>query len=245
MRHDCVHHARHLGDEYRLRHQRRVDARFDPVVVQTRKPQVLDREAEFPRVANVLDVDARNAFDVHTVEVDGRVKGECRQDGELLGGVDALDVEGRVRFGVAQPLGVGKRRREDLPFLLHRGENVVGSSVDDARDGIDTVRGEAGAQGVDDGNAPGYGSFEAERDAVPACRLEELLTVRRQQCLVGRDDVATGTQRRGNNVPCRGHAADQFHHHVDIVGIERGEIRIEGCRAQVDVGFGRSARNPG
>ena len=41
------------------------------------------------------------------VEIDPAAKGKPGKDAQLVGGVDAVDVEARVGLGVAQPLGLG------------------------------------------------------------------------------------------------------------------------------------------
>ena len=50
--------------------------------------------------------DRRDALDVDRVGVDLGAEGEARQDGELVGGVEALDVEGRIGLRIAEALRV-------------------------------------------------------------------------------------------------------------------------------------------
>ena len=66
----------------------------------------LDPVAEFGRHLEIERRDRRDAFDVNGLRVDLRAEGEAREDGELVGGVEAADVEGRIGLRVAEPLRI-------------------------------------------------------------------------------------------------------------------------------------------
>src|SRR6266480_5318085 len=96
-----------------------------------------------------LDVRARQLFDSFPeafLELHRDAEGERRQDGELVRGVDALDVEARIGFGVAAPLRFAEGGREIDAAVAHLGKNEVRRAVDDAGDPFDAVRGQAFAQ---------------------------------------------------------------------------------------------------
>ncbi len=59
--------------------------------------------------ASVIELDA---LDVDLVEGDLGAEGEARQDGELVRGVEAADVEGRIGLGVAARLRLGQHLGE-------------------------------------------------------------------------------------------------------------------------------------
>ena len=71
-----------------------------------------------------------------------RAEGEARQDGELVGGVEAADVEGRVGLGIAEALRVGQAVLEGQALQLHARQDVVAGAVEDAVDARDRVAGQ-------------------------------------------------------------------------------------------------------
>ena len=245
VRHHGVHHARHLGDQQRLRHQRRMHPRLDAAAAQARQTQVLDREAEFPGIADVFDVDARDAFHMHAGGIDCGVERQCGEDGELLRGVDAVDVERRIGLGIAQPLRFGQRVGEAAAFFFHGGEDVVGSAVDDAGQGVHAVGGEAGAQRLDDGNAARHRAFEAERQAPFPGAGEERVAAGGEQRLVGGDDVLAGGNGVLHQRLRRAVAADQLQEHVDVVACQRAQFGVELRAAERDVRLRRAAGHAG
>ena len=218
-----------------------MNARFDAIAVQARQAQVLDREAELSGVADVLDVDAGDALDMHAVGVDGGVERERGEDGELLRGVDAFHVEGWIGLGIAQPLRFRQRVFEAAAFLFHGGEDVVRGAVDDAGQGVDAVGGKAAAHGVDDGDAARHRPFEAERQAPFLGAGEERIAAGGEQRLVGGDDVLAGGDGVLHQRLRRAVAADQLHQHVDVVAGERAQLGVELGAVQGDVRLGRAA----
>ena len=101
--------------------------------------QGLDGVAQFGGVAKVLRRQAADAFGVDGVVGDGAMEGEVAQYGQLVGGVDALNVVGGIRFGVAAGLGFGEGGGERGLALGHLRQDVVGGAVDDGTDGTDVV----------------------------------------------------------------------------------------------------------
>ena len=47
-------------------------------------------------------------------------------------GVEAADVKGRIRFGVAEPLSLGEADLERQALGLHAGEDVVAGAIENA-----------------------------------------------------------------------------------------------------------------
>ena len=73
-----------------------------------RDSQQLDPVAKLVGKCDVVGGDMADSLDMHAVEVDFRAESECGQNGEFVGRVDTVDVEGRVRLGIAQSLRVGE-----------------------------------------------------------------------------------------------------------------------------------------
>ncbi len=93
-------------------------------------------------------------------------EGDLRQDGQLVGGVGAVDVEGRVGLGVAAPLGLGQRLGVALALLGHARQDEVAGAVEDALQRQDLVGGQALGQGGDDRHAAGDAGLEGDGPAV-------------------------------------------------------------------------------
>lgn len=75
--------------------------------------------------------EAGDALGLHLGEGEAGVHEEPGEEGELVGGVYPLHVQGGVGLGVAQALGL-KKRLGVGPALLHLLEDVEGGAVQDA-----------------------------------------------------------------------------------------------------------------
>ena len=176
--------------------------------------------------------DRLDALHVHLVEGDARAEGQAGQQGELVGGVEAADVEGGVGLGIALGLRLLQHVGEGAVLLLHLRQDVVAGAVEDAVDAPDLVAGQRLAQRLDDGDAAGHRRLEVEGDAVLLGQLGELGAVLGEQRLVGGDDVLAGRQRRLHRAlggPVL--AADQLDEDVDrgVGGEPRRRRRTTRC----------------
>ena len=198
-----------------MRHHAGVDAGFDARLGLAGEAQQLDAVAELAGEGDVQRRDAADAFHVDGAEIHRAAEGEGGEDGELVGGVDAVHVEGGVGFGVAELLGVGQHFGEFAAALAHHGEDVVAGAVEDAGDAGDAVAGEALAQGLDDRDAAGHGGFEPKGHARLLGGGGDGGTVDGKQGLVGGDDrLAVGDGGFHQGAGGAFGAADDFHHHV-------------------------------
>ena len=177
-------------------------------------------------------VSLRDALGVRLVELHRHAEGDRRHDRELVRGVDALDVEGRVGLGVAARLRLGEHLRERRAPGAHLGKNEVRRAVDDAGDPLDAVGGEAFAQRLDDRDAAGDRRLEADHHALRVRGGEDLGAVVREQRLVGGDDVLAVGDRVEHELSRRLDAADQLADDVDV-GMAHDHGRVVG---QVDAG---------
>ena len=78
--------------------------------------------------------DVGDAFHVDVVGRDLGAEGKAGQDRQLVGGVVALDVEGRIGLGVAEALRILQAGLEGQALGLHAGQDVVAGAVEDAED---------------------------------------------------------------------------------------------------------------
>ena len=134
----------------------------------------LDAVAEFPGHLEVEGYQPLDPLGGDGLEGPARAKGHAGEQGQLVGGVDALDVEGRVRLGVAQLLGLLQDDLELLAGPLHLGQHEVGGPVQDAVDALDAIGREALAQRAQDRNPAADRGLEGDADALLRSRLEDL-----------------------------------------------------------------------
>ncbi len=153
-----------------------------------------------------------------------------------MGGVGAIHVKRRVGLGVALALGLLQNVGVAAAILGHAGEDVVAGAVEDALQREDLIGGEPLAEGADDRDAAADRRLEGDGLAVLPARVEDLGAVRRQQRLVGGDDVLARGQQIEHRLPGPVNAADDFDrdldrrvvdHLLEIGGDERpGKIHI-------------------
>ena len=73
-----------------------------------------------------------NALDMHAGEIDLGAESGTGQHRELVGGVDAVDVEARISLGVARRLRFAQHDVEIAAGLAHRRQDVIAGAVEDA-----------------------------------------------------------------------------------------------------------------
>jgi hypothetical protein len=145
------------------------------------------------------------------VRIDLGAKGDGREQRQLVGGVVAADVEGRVGFGIAELLCRREAVLEREAFLLHPGQDVVRGAVEDAVDAVDRVAGHRLAERLDDRDAAGCRRLEIQADALSLGLPRQRDAMGGKERLVGGDDVLAGIDRRldrSRGRPLR--AADQL-----------------------------------
>src|SRR6185436_14100464 len=101
-----------VGDQAPRRNQRRMNAELDAALRPPGDAEELDAVAELLRVADVGFRKLRDPLRVRALELHRNPERERGEDGELVRGVDALDVEGRVGLGIAARLRVLQRALE-------------------------------------------------------------------------------------------------------------------------------------
>ena len=177
---------------------------------------MLDAIPQLLGVVHVLGRQARDPLGVDGLEFQRHAEGQRGQDHQLVGGVDALDVKGGIGLGVTERLRLGEHLGELPPLVAHLGENEVSGAVDDARQPLDAVAGQALAQRLDDGDSPCDGRLEADRDAVLLRQGENFVAELGDQRLVGGDDVLARANPLLDQLPRHGGAADQLHQHLHV-----------------------------
>ena len=151
-----------------------------------------------------------DALDISAVELHWCAERDRAHDRDLVRRVHALDVEGRVGFGIAQRLSLLEHNAEVQALVAHFTQDEIGGAVDDAGDRLDAVGGQPLAQRLDDWNATGHRCFEADHHALGAGCGEDLAAVHRQQRLVRGDHMLAGGDRLHHQRARDAVAADQL-----------------------------------
>ena len=145
---------------------------------------------------------------------------------------------------------------------LHPAEDIIAGAVDDSVNMGNPVAHETLAQGLDNRNAPGHAGFVIKIGPMLARRGEQLLAVRGNQRLVGRDHRLAQPERCQDHGLGKRRSADQLDDGVDprvlrdagpIGGHQRGRDRIRArlvqgldgdfaqADAEADAGFQQGA----
>ena len=162
---DGVEHAHRLRERLGLGDHGRMHALLDAVFGALGDAEQFYAEPEFVGGGEIGERDRLDAFDRDRARVDAGAEGERGEDRELMRGVEAADVEGRIGLGVAELLRFGEADVERQSFGLHAREDVVAGAVENAADAPHRIAGEPLAQGLDDGNAAADRRLEGQRGA--------------------------------------------------------------------------------
>ena len=130
--------------------------------------------------------------------------------------VGAVDIKGRVSFGVAQCLRFFEHVGEVAPFLRHFTQDVVTGAVDDAGDAFDFVTAHAFAQDFDDRDAACNRRFKGKLQSFFAGQGEEGIAVAGDEGFVGGDDVFVVFEGGFDNFKGGMFAASQLDDDADI-----------------------------
>ena len=171
----------------------------DPLDVTVRRSDPTERD-DIPIVSfqNLPYEVVAQAPSVGVINLDevSRVHSERRQQGDFLRRIDAIHVKTRIGFRIAQLLGFPQDLLEVPPLVTHLAEDVIGGTVDNARDGLKLIGYEAFFDGADDGDPPAHTGFEANIAPQGTGGLKDFASVPGEQCLIGRDHVLALLQCR-------------------------------------------------
>ena len=146
------------------------DGRAVGAVLERADREQLDHAAHLGGRGDVARGHLGDALAVDVGGGDPGVEGEAGQDRGLRGGVEALDVGGRVGLGVPELLGLLERLVEAGAGGVHPVEDEVGGAVDDAEHAGDLVTGERLAQRPQDRDGAGDGRLVVEVATRPSRR---------------------------------------------------------------------------
>ncbi len=185
----------------------------------------LDRAAHALRGRDVGGGDLGQALAVHVVEAYARVEGDSGQDRGLRGGVEPLDVGGRVGLRVPERGGLVERLGVAGSAGVHPVQDEVGRAVDDAQHAVDLVARERLAQRPYQRDRAGDGGLVIEVGVLLLGGGVQRGAVLGEQRLVGGDDARAVLEGGGDQGPGGLDAADDLDDHVDVAALdERGGV---------------------
>ena len=130
--------------------------------------------------------------------------------------IDPLDVAGRIGFGVAEPLCIGKCSRVGRA-ARHLIEDEVGRAVEDAAHFEHLFAGQRFAQRAHDRNRSADRGFVMQRNAALRGARGETRALRREQIFVRRNDVLAGVDRLRDEIARDPRSADALDDQPDVV----------------------------
>ena len=157
----------------------------------------------------------------HVVGMEVPALEEADEDRQLVRGVEAVDVRGRVRLGVALRDRFLERGVEP-EARLHARADVRRRSVQQAAHDARPRRGQHPRAG-DERDRRGDRRLEAQLSLRELGRLVERVPLLRDELLVRRDDVAAALERGEVQVARRRRAADDLDDDVDVRILEQPE----------------------
>ena len=174
---------------------------------------------------------------MHAGEIDLGAERGSGQHGELVRGIDAVDVEAGVGLGIARRLRLGQHGLEVAAGLAHRGQDVVAGAVEDAVEAPHAIADQAFAQCLDDRDAARDRRLERQDAALLLGQGRELGAMQGEQRLVGGDDMLARAQRRLHQTTRHAAgAADELDDDVDVGRRrERHGIALPAHARHVDV----------
>ena len=214
--------AVHGGQRMGVGDQCRIDARGHAGIGVLHDGEQLDHLVFRGGGGDVVGGDLGDAFDGDVADGDGGMEAEGGHDRGLVGRVVALDVAGRIGFGVALGLRVLEHVIEVEALGGHLVEDVVGGAVDDAEHARHLVSDEGFAQRLEERDGAAHGGFEVDVDALGFGGRVDFRTVLGQQRLVGGDHGGAGFDGGEHELACHAGTADQLDDDVGIGGHAHG-----------------------
>ena len=162
-------------------------------------------------------------------------KGKSGEDGDLVGGVTAFNISGRIGFGVAQGLGVSQDIAVASTLFRHAGEDVVGGPVDDAADPFNAVAAKRLFERFKDGNAAANSGFHQHVNPPFCSRCSNLSPMASNHSFVGGHHWFAGFDSRQDQAAGWLQTAHDFNHQVHVgIGNHCGRIGRQQVFAEWD-----------
>src|SRR5580658_2620602 len=166
--------------------------------------------AEIGGVIEVDGVDGPNGAGANRFRRDPGVQSGERENCKLGASVAAIEVFGGVGFSVSAGLSFFERLAKRNAGIFDAAQNVVAGAVENSRDAVQAIAGQARAKRWQNGHASGNGSAEFEVTTVPGGELKKFGTVASDELFVGRYNGLARLERTANDLLRGGQATDEF-----------------------------------
>ena len=186
------------------------DPQPQPVGAAARRGGQAHGMAEPLSVSKVDRADAANALYGNALRGDAHAEGRRRQNGQFRAGVETVDIGAGVAFRITQLLRLLQDCVERLAPALHFSENEIRSPVEDARQRLDAVAGDALAQRRQYGNAARNRGLHSQAHVARRGPIPQRGSRLGDQLLVGGDDGLPGGDRGFDDLFGGGRPADEL-----------------------------------
>ena len=130
--------------------------------------------------------------------------------------VYTFNVKAGVGLCVTQALGLFERHIKVQALFAHLRQNEVGGAIDDARNPLNSVGGQAFTQGLDDGNASSYRSLKGHHDALGIGGFKNFGAMHCQQGFVGGDHMLACCNGFKDHGFGNAITTNEFNHNVNV-----------------------------
>ena len=194
----------------------RVNPRFNAFFSISCDGEQFEAIPEFMRKLDILGGEPVDAFPVDTAESDRKAEGHGYKDGEFVGCIGPIHIEGRRILSISEFNRLLYGLIVGLPFLGHSGQNVVGCPVQDPHDCINTVCRETIPQSANDGNASSHTCLKGEGYILFLGGLIDLLSMFRKEGLISGDDLFSLFKCLENKTLGNINATHEFYDNINI-----------------------------
>jgi hypothetical protein len=155
---------------------------------------------------------------------------------EFCGRVEAIDVCGRICFGIAQSLCIGEDDVHCFAGRRHPAQDVVTGPVQNARNAGEFVTSKPLSHAVNERHAAAHGGLEAEPHTGTSRFPQQLGPVGREQHLVGRDHRSASLDRLADPFARGCYTADNLNNDVRSTGEDFIEVVGPDDRGRYPIG---------
>ena len=189
-----------LGQQMALRHHGRMHPGLHMLAMIAAYGQQLDPAAELAGKLDIHRLDPGNPLGSDIVMGDIHAVGHGHENGQLVGGINSLDIIGGVGLGKSLLLRIPEHHIKGSALIGHAGEDIVGRSIHDPHDRKDFIGHQSLFQGLDHRDTAADTGLETDLD--PFCRRsgKDILPLLGKQGLVCRHHMLAG----GNGIHDKG-----------------------------------------
>src|SRR6185312_2811367 len=150
--------------------------------------QELDDVAELFGELDIGGLKLFDAFDGDVAFGHSNIKCQPGQDGELLSGVAAGDVEGWIGFGKTEALRFLESFGVAPAVAGHAREDGVAGAIDDSDEGVNSIGDQAAANSVNDRDPTAATGFKGNARVIFPGESKKIGAARGKQAFIGGDD---------------------------------------------------------